>query len=238
MFVCTLDLGLDALRPVSFIFHNFISKKILTRFFAVFTSWILEIYHTAISWATIVTTSMLDPVVVVIFECPTAICSINWISAAIVSCEIFTINTALCGWIFFIWLLGEVDVFVSYDKFETIWTASNIIQVGSFHCIRKIRQISTSWFNEDEVSWNTTILFKIRNKSFANLWVINYDQFENWCENKNWYHSLVCASNCFWSLQLRSLNCSCGAIKLIRLFFGFSNVRKFISIMKESQIRW
>ena len=123
------------------------------------TSCGFEFDHTAISWAAIFATIMFCPVISIL-EYPTTISSINWISAAWILSEFFTISTALCGRIL---VLSQVDVVVSDNKFVTIWTASNIVQVGSFHFLWKFHQVGTSWLNKDEISWNTTILSKIKN---------------------------------------------------------------------------
>ena len=127
------------------------------------TCWGFEFDHTAISWAAIFATIMFCPVISIL-EYPTTISSIDWISAAWIFSEFFTISTALCGRIL---VLSQVDVVVSDNKFVTIWTASNIIQVVFFQFPREFHQVSTSWLNKDEVSWNTTILSKILNASFA-----------------------------------------------------------------------
>ena len=140
------DLSCDAFRPGA--------RWILSQF----ACWGSEVNHSTISWTAFFPTRILCPVISILKN-PTAICSINWISTTWIFSEFFTRSTALSvKWIL---ILSQVDVFATNDKFVTIRTACNIIQVASFHSLCEFHQIITSGFYKDEVSWNTTILSEI-----------------------------------------------------------------------------
>ena len=151
--LCTFDLSCDACRPGTL------------RIFSQFARWVIELDHGTMSWTTFFTTRMLCPVISILKN-PTAICSINWISTAWIFREFFTRSTALSDWIL---ILSKIDVVAPDNKFVTIWTAGNIVQVGSLHFLREFHQISASGLNKDEVSWNTTILSEIPNGQFYNV---------------------------------------------------------------------
>ena len=142
--LCAMNFSFYTLRPGT-----------ISIFIRQSTSWGFEFDHTAISWAAIFATIMFCPVISIL-EYPTAISSINWISAAWIFSEFFTISTALN--LGRIWVLSQADVVVSDNKFVTIWTASNIVQVGSLHFLWEFHQVRTSGLNKDEVSWYIAIL--------------------------------------------------------------------------------